>query len=137
MQRTNWIGIAVIYFPLTAAIFAGLVQWRVLSRDQSPRKRIFPAVLLGILWALASLLVLQRINLAANWWSFQSNGPCLAGMPLELYIGWILLWGAVPIITFPTLDPPEVILIFGAADLWLMPFLRPLLELRMGPHGPY
>jgi protein-S-isoprenylcysteine O-methyltransferase Ste14 len=139
MQRfgIGILGIVVLYFPLAAAVFAALVQQRVLSRDQQRRKRLFPAVLLGILWALPSLIVLQRINLAANWWSFHPTGPAVAGMPLELYIGWVILWGAVPVLAFPALDLPEVILIFGAADLWLMPFLNPLLDLHMGPHGPH
>ena len=127
MQRTNWIAVAVLYFPLAAAVFAALVQQRVHRRT----KRIFPAVLLGILWALASLAVLQRINLAAGWWSFESTGPSLLGMPLELYLGWIILWGAVPILAFPALDPPEVILVFGLLDLWLMWLLGTPLHLKL------
>jgi protein-S-isoprenylcysteine O-methyltransferase Ste14 len=127
----NWIAFAVLYFPLAAAIFAAFVNRRLVARSQPRRKRIFPAVLLGILWALASLVVIQRINLAANWWNFQSKSPSLAGMPLELYLGWVILWGAVPILTFPALDPPEVILIFGLLDLWLMWLLSPLLYLKL------
>jgi protein-S-isoprenylcysteine O-methyltransferase Ste14 len=127
MKRTNWASVAVLYFPLAAAVFAAMVQQRIHKRT----KRIFPAVLLGTLWALVSLVVVQRINLAANWWSFQSAGPSLAGMPLELYLGWVILWGAVPILAFPALDPPEVILIFGLLDLWLMGLLGSLLDLRL------
>jgi protein-S-isoprenylcysteine O-methyltransferase Ste14 len=130
MPRANWIAIAMLYFPLAAAIFAGLVQWRLLSRNQARRKRIFPAVLLGALWALASLVLLQLLNSAANWWSFQSTGPSLAGMPLEMYLGWAILWGAVPILAFPSLDLPEVLALFAVLDLWLMPICAPMLRLN-------
>jgi protein-S-isoprenylcysteine O-methyltransferase Ste14 len=114
---------SVLYFPLAAAVFAALVQQRMHKRT----KRIFPAVLLGVLWALASLVVLQRINLTANWWTFQSTGPALAGMPLEPWFGWVILWGALPILAFPALDIPEVLLVFTLLDLWVMLFLGPLL----------
>ena len=127
MKRTNWASLAVLYFPLAAAVFAAMVQQRAHKRT----KRTFPAVLLSILWALASLVVVQRINFVAHWWSFQSTGPSLLEMPLELYLGWIILWGAVPILAFPVLDLPEVILIFGLLDLWLMGLLSPMLYLRL------
>ncbi len=105
--------IAALYLPLAAAVFAGLLRPR-------PR-RLFPAVLLGTLWALTTLVILQRINLAAHLWSFWPASPAILGMPLELYFGWAIFWGAVPILIFRKSGVTEIIILFASLDLWLMP----------------
>jgi protein-S-isoprenylcysteine O-methyltransferase Ste14 len=122
MRHITMIRVAALYLPLAAAVLAALVRPR--------RQRMFAACLLGLLWTLPALLILQRINLIANWWTFHPKGPALVGMPLELYLGWAMLWGLVPQLTFRKLDLPEVMVIMGALDLWLMPLTRPLLQLN-------
>jgi len=124
MPNLLWIRIAALYFPLLAAILAALAHPR--------SKRIFASCLLSILWTLPTLVLLQRVNLIMHWWSFSNITPALSGMPLELYIGWTILWGCVPILTFRRLSIPEVLIVFGALDLWLMPLCSPLLKLT-GP----
>src|ERR1700744_5554889 len=111
MFRITTIRVAVLYLPLAAAIVAALLRPR--------RQRMFAACLLSLLWTLPALLILQRINLIANWWTFHPEGPKLVGMPLELYLGWAILWGVVPQLTFRKLDLPEVMVVMGALDLWL------------------
>jgi protein-S-isoprenylcysteine O-methyltransferase Ste14 len=113
MQRATALRIAVLYLPLTAAVIAGLLRPR--------RPRMFAACLLSLLWTLPTLLILQRINLIADWWSFPPSTPALLRMPLEFYFGWVLLWGLVPQLTFRRLDLPEVLVLMGVLDLWMMP----------------
>jgi protein-S-isoprenylcysteine O-methyltransferase Ste14 len=122
MHRITIIRIAALYLPLTAAILAAFLRPR--------RQRLFAACLLSLLWTLPALLILQRINLITSWWNFQPARPTLLGMPLEFYLGWAMLWGLVPQLTFRKLDIPEVIVIMGALDLWLMPLSSPILRLR-------
>jgi protein-S-isoprenylcysteine O-methyltransferase Ste14 len=122
MHQITMIRVAALYLPLAAAVLAALLRPR--------RRRMFAACLLGLLWTLPALLILQRINLIANWWTFHPKGPALVGMPLELYLGWAMLWGLVPQLTFRKLDLPEVMVVMGALDLWLMPLTRPLLQLN-------
>ena len=122
MQRTELARIAAIYLPLAAAVMAGLLRSR--------QKRMFAACLLGTVWTLPTLLVLERINGVAHWWSFHPVGPALLGIPLELYLGWAILWGAAPILLLRRLNLPEVLILFGALDLWLMSYLEPLLYLH-------
>lgn len=124
MQRIDLDRIAAIYLPLAAAVMAGLLRRR--------QKRMFVACLLGTLWTLPALLVVERINRMAHWWSFHPVGPALVGIPLELYCGWVILWGSVPILLIRKLNLPEVLVLFGALDLWLMSYLEPLLHLQ-GP----
>ena len=123
MHRILIIRIAVLYLPLIAAMVAGLLRPR--------RERLFVACLLSLLWTLPTLLILQRINLVANdGWSFYPSQPAFLGMPLEVYLGWALLWGVFPPLTFRKLDLPEVIVIMVVLDLWLMPLGSPLILLH-------
>jgi protein-S-isoprenylcysteine O-methyltransferase Ste14 len=122
MHHIAMIRVAALYLPLAAAVLAALLRPR--------RQRMFAACLLSLLWTLPALLILQRLNLIANWWTFHPEGPTLVAMPLELYLGWAILWGVVPQLTFRKLDLPEVMVVMGALDLWLMPLTRPLLQLN-------
>ena len=122
MPRVATIRVAVLYLPLAAAMLAGLLRRR--------RQRMFAACLLSLLWTLPALLILERINLILNWWSFQPSEPALLGVPLELFLGWAVLWGVFPQLAFRELDLPEVIVLMGTADLWLMPLCTPLINPR-------
>ena len=80
-----------LYVPVLLALVAGI--WR----RARPIARMFPATLLAGLWTLPSLLLLQQLNLRAQWWSYApGSAASLSGMPLELYLGWAVLWGIVP-----------------------------------------
>jgi protein-S-isoprenylcysteine O-methyltransferase Ste14 len=122
MDSVTIVRIATLYLPLSAAVLAALL------RPRPPR--LFAACLLSLLWTLPALLILQRINLITRWWTFEPARPVLLGMPLELYLGWAMLWGLVPQLTFRRLDLPEVLVLMGALDLWLMPLSRSVLHLR-------
>jgi hypothetical protein len=89
MDHADWERAAAVYVPLAAAIIARLLYGR------QPRQ--FAACLLSVLWTLPSLLLLQRLNEYAGWWSFAAGSEvAFRGMPLELFLGWIILWGVVP-----------------------------------------
>jgi len=115
-----WRG-AAIYFPLTLALIAGF-----LSRG---RTRQFVACLVSALWTLCSLLVLQRFNILAHWWSFSSTGPLVCGMPIELYLGWTVYWGIFPQLAFPRLQLWRVVVFFVVFDINFMPICRPFATL--------
>jgi protein-S-isoprenylcysteine O-methyltransferase Ste14 len=102
-----------LYLPVMAALLLGLLSRR--------RQRQLPACLLSLLWAMTSLLVVQCANQAAGWWSFPDEGVALCHMPLELYLGWVVLWGAVPQLAFPRLSIWLGAVVMVVADLVLMP----------------
>ncbi len=80
-----------LYLPVLLALMAGIYQ------RSRPSARIFPATLLSALWPLPSLLLLQQVNLHAHWWTYApGSAAMLLGMPVELYLGWTVLWGVLP-----------------------------------------
>jgi len=108
--------ILLLSFPVLGIIVARLLQPR---RPRNPRT--FPALLLSTLWCLTTLLLLQRLNLFFGWWTFTLSGPSICGMPVELYLGWIILWALIPQLVFPMLDLPEVLAIMVIVDIFLTP----------------
>jgi protein-S-isoprenylcysteine O-methyltransferase Ste14 len=50
-------------------------------------------------------------------------------MPVDLYLAWICLWGALPAMAFPALPLWRVVAIAFAADLVLMPAAEPVVRL--------
>ena len=124
MSRNTWIYIAAIYLPIIAALLARLVHGR--------RPRQFAACLLSTIWVAAALPLLAHVNLRAGWWSFaaMARGPAFGNMPLALYLGWIVLWGALPILMFPRMRLRWVLLIMACVDLYGMPALKPIVMLN-------
>jgi protein-S-isoprenylcysteine O-methyltransferase Ste14 len=110
-----------LYLPIGAAfVFA-------FARPRMPR--MFAATLLGFIWTLPSLLAVQLLNLQFEWWHFHAQGGLFRGMPLDLYLGWAVLWGMVPVLAFRRISIWLLIAILFAFDLTLMPACQPVVEL--------
>ena len=124
IERTVAIRAGALYLPTVLALAAGRL------RRQPPRQ--LAACLLGFLWTLPTLVVLQRLNQWAGWWSYATVGPMFCGMPLELYLGWVVLWGLVPQLLFARTRLGIVAAIMVAADLVTMPICAPVVALRPG-----
>jgi len=121
MNRGDWIRVGSLYFPLVLALLAGL------TRQRQPKQ--FAACLLSFLWVTPALLVVQQLNLLAGWWHFSGGSISIRGMPLELYLGWIVLWGIIPQLVFRRLHLIACIVVFVVADLALMPSCQPVIQL--------
>ena|SRR2546427_5730358 len=81
-----------LYGPVMAAITLAVFRPRA--------GRLFPAALVGFVWTLPSLLAIQLMNLHFGWWQFHAQDGLFREMPLDLYLGWAVLWGALPILAF-------------------------------------
>jgi hypothetical protein len=121
MDRSLIVRAGSLYVPICLALLAG----RLLR--QPPRQ--FAACLLSFLWVLPSLPALQSINQATRWWSFASDGPEFRGMPVELYLGWALLWGILPQLAMPRLGLWKCAAAMVALDLLAMPRSWPVVAL--------
>jgi protein-S-isoprenylcysteine O-methyltransferase Ste14 len=110
-----------LYVPVTAAFLLMLLRPK--------RKRIFPAALLGFVWTLPWLLAVQLLNLHFGWWQFSAQGGLFLGMPVDLYLGWAVLWGILPILTFNRTGIFWVAALFFGVDLILMPACSPVVGL--------
>ena len=124
VDRDIAIRASVLYVPAIVALAAGLL------RKQPARQ--FAACLLSFLWAVPALVAVQRLNGRVGWWSHESAGPLFCGMPVELYLGWVVLWGIVPQLIFPHLRLWVVAVVMVAVDLAVMPLCAPVVQL--GPH---
>jgi protein-S-isoprenylcysteine O-methyltransferase Ste14 len=122
MTRSEMIRAGALYFPLVLSCIAGLL-WG------TRRPRVFPACLLSLLWTAPALLLLQQLNASTGWWSFADGSVWFSGMPLELYIGWLIGWGILPQLTLLRLPLGFSIATMVALDVLVMPLCHPVLVL--------
>lgn len=109
-----------LFVPL--AIAAGLWLWR----SPSPAERA--AALLATLWNVPALLVVHLFATRSGWWQFDAQEGLLLGLPVDLYLGWAVLWGAIPSLAFPSLHLVLVAAIMLSGDLVFMPVASPAIE---------
>jgi protein-S-isoprenylcysteine O-methyltransferase Ste14/predicted DCC family thiol-disulfide oxidoreductase YuxK len=114
---------ASLYLAVTATIV--LWAWR------RPAPRGVAGAVLACCWNLPIVLGLNVAAAHEGWWRFDGHGGLLLGMPVDLYLSWILLWGAIPALAFPSMPMWRVMLIAIAVDLAAMPAAVPVV--RLGP----
>jgi protein-S-isoprenylcysteine O-methyltransferase Ste14 len=112
---------AALFVPLAAA--GALWVWR---RPPLPARA---GILLACAWNLGALALLHHAALSFGWWRYQAEGGLLAGQPVDLYLGWVLLWGAAPALALPRAPLAVCALAFFWLDLLAMPRLAPVVEL--------
>lgn len=121
MGRIAAIRLMGLYVPVLAAFLFVFLRPKL--------KRIFPATLMGFIWTLPSLLAIQLLNLHFGWWQFNAQGGLFRGMPIDLYLGWAVLWGILPILAFHETGISWVVAAFSGIDLALMPACFPVVAL--------
>src|SRR3954470_12679308 len=119
-----WVRALCLYLPIFAVLL--LCLWR------RPDPNLRAGILLACVWNASYVLALNLIALHFGWWSFVATGALFAGMPVDLWIGWMVFWGAVPLLAFPKNNLAVVVIIFAGLDFLFMPHLAPVL--RLGNH---
>jgi protein-S-isoprenylcysteine O-methyltransferase Ste14 len=114
---------ASLYLTLTATFL--LWAWR------RPGARAAAAAGLACCWNLPVLLALNVVASRQDWWQFDARGGLLLGMPVDLYLAWAFLWGAMPFLALPAAPLWQVIALALAIDLVAMPAAAPVV--RLGP----
>ncbi len=85
--------------------------------------------LLASVWTLPSLLLLHLLAGRFGWWQFDVDGGAFLNFPVDLYLGWTLLWGAIPALAFRRVHLALVAAVMVGIDLLLMPASRPVVRL--------
>ncbi|MGV9712198.1 methyltransferase family protein [Gordonia sp. NPDC003424] len=121
----EWVGnggirALVALVPLVAA--AGL-WWAV------PDVRRRAAAVLALLWNLIGLAAVNLLASAAGWWSFGTTGGALFGLPVDMLIGWAVLWSVVPVLAARWIPPVYLGVGLVVLDLLAMPMLEPAVVL--------
>ncbi len=94
-----------------------------------PGKRARAGALLSAAWAAPALLALHLLAQRAGWWRFEAEGGLLLGAPVDLYLGWILLWGPLPAIALPRAQLVAQLGLLLAIDVLAMPLMAPVVQL--------
>jgi protein-S-isoprenylcysteine O-methyltransferase Ste14 len=113
-------GTAAVGVPLLAVV--ALCAWR----PPSPRET--GAAITATAWAALLLLPLNVVAPALGWWTFHAAGAVWSGVPLDLWLGWSILWGAVPALYLRRGSGLARLVLLVAALVWLDLALMPLGE---------
>jgi protein-S-isoprenylcysteine O-methyltransferase Ste14 len=124
VTRLEVVRALVLLVPLAALVAA---LWR------GPRtSRARGAVLLAGIAAFVGLGALHEVARRVGWWHYLDVAGAWRGFPVDLWIGWAIIWGALPAAL--ARHVPVVVAVLGAAwvDVVAMPWLHPLVVLGEG-----
>ncbi|RKS07638.1 protein-S-isoprenylcysteine O-methyltransferase Ste14 [Nocardiopsis sp. Huas11] len=110
-----------LFGPLLALVALG--AWRVPSRRETA------AMIVSGAWALLTLLPLNLVALHVGWWTFHADGAIWLGMPMDLLVAWVILWGPLPALLLRVLPVPLLTALLVWADILLMPLAAPVVDL--------
>ncbi|OHV04153.1 methyltransferase family protein [Mycobacterium talmoniae] len=96
----------------------------------APTARLRGAAFLAALWNVVGLLAVNAAAVQLGWWAFGTVGSMWAGVPVDVIVGWAVLWGAVPVLMMPWVTPVVPVAVLLAADVLAMDSLQPLVVLR-------
>jgi protein-S-isoprenylcysteine O-methyltransferase Ste14 len=117
--------VAIRSFALLLPLLGAAAAWLAVM----PSRRHAGAVHLATLWTATSLLAIHSMAQTSGWWTFRFEGGGIFGMPVDLLIGWALLWGALPALLLLRMPLLLMMAILIALDLMLMPLCAPVLQL--------
>ncbi|MFC4563548.1 methyltransferase family protein [Nocardiopsis mangrovi] len=113
------------------ALFGPLVAVLALVAAARPTARETAAAVVATAWNAVVLLPLNLVAIDAGWWTFHAEGAVArGGLPVDLWLGWSLLWGALPALLQRDLPAPLVVGVLTWLDLILMPLAAPIVRLH-------
>jgi protein-S-isoprenylcysteine O-methyltransferase Ste14 len=113
----------------TLGLMVPAVATLLLIAFRPPGRREAAALLLSFLWNLPALLLMHFLASVFGWWRFQAQGGMLHGFPVDLYLGWALLWGPIAAVLFRHVSMITAISCMALVDLCLMPSSAPVIRL--------
>ena len=128
MSRELAVRVSCLYAPIAIAGALWLFRFQAGQLKPSPR-RVAAGMLLAAVWTLVTLIPIQAAATSHGWWTFGVDEGLFLEMPLDLYIGWIVLWSAVPIVAFPNAGVLGVAAVMFTVDLVVMPLCAPVVRL--------
>lgn len=106
---------------------AALAMLLLIGVRSSPRQAT--AAMLGGLWQIPVLLLLNLVAQRMGWWHFRADAASVLGLPIDLWIGWAIWWGPIAVLMSRQWSPLLVVSAMVIADLVFMPRLEPLVVL--------
>ncbi len=121
MDRTFVIRALSLYVPLVGA--CGTWAWR------KPETKEAAGALLATAWNLPFLLALNIAAQRFDWWHFNAKGALFLNVPVDLWLGWSVLWGALAALIFRARPAALIAFVLGMLDAILMPLCAPVVVL--------
>lgn len=112
------------YLCLAVPVLAVLAAGR-LRRD----RRAYAGAFLAFLAAGVGIAALHEVATAAGWYAFAAVDGAYRGMPVDLWLGWAALWGALPVLLRRAAPLPVALGLLLWVDVVAMPALDPLVQL--------
>jgi protein-S-isoprenylcysteine O-methyltransferase Ste14 len=122
---------AIRYLGLLGPVAALLVAAR-LGRANGAGSRDRAGAALSFIAVAVGLAVLHEVATIAGWWSFADVRGAYRGFPVDLWLGWAVLWGPIPVLLRRFVPLPVALGLLLWFDVIAMPALDPML--RLGPH---
>jgi protein-S-isoprenylcysteine O-methyltransferase Ste14 len=116
-----------------ALVVPAAALWLALRlRADRPTRRELGALLLAGIAAFTGLGALHELAMLAGWWSYAEVAGTWRGFPVDLWLGWALLWGPLPVAARRWLALPVAVLAAAWIDVVAMPAMAPLVHLADG-----
>ncbi|CAM3685304.1 isoprenylcysteine carboxylmethyltransferase family protein [Nocardiopsis gilva] len=116
----------------TVALFAPALVVAALIAVHRPSTRDIAAAIVATAWSGITIFGLNLLAFRMGWWSFHAQGAVALGIPVDLWIGWAVLWGVLPVLLARDLPLPLVVGAIVWLDLILMPLTAPVVRLDPG-----
>ncbi|MEV6317097.1 isoprenylcysteine carboxylmethyltransferase family protein [Streptomyces sp. NPDC051776] len=116
-----------------ACLFVPLAGTAAVAGVRPPGRPAVGAAILATTWNAVWLPAVNLLAVQWGWWSFHTEGGTVSGLPVDLLLGWALLWGALPVLAGADRLPlPLVVAGLAWLDLAAMPFAAPVVRLGGG-----
>lgn len=133
MNRNVIIESVALYWPIILSIV--LYQVQRTSRSREDLKRSLTAGMMASVWVAATLPWLSDLCVNAGYWSFAvEHHYTLKTLPLSLYVGWMVLWGIMPVFLmyYTSFRVWLLVCVFVLLDLLTMGLFEPVMNLTPG-----
>jgi hypothetical protein len=124
LSLAEWLAVeraVFLVFPTVAAIMLVVIC--------KPNPREATGAMVGFLWQLPALMLLNLTADALGWWHFNVSSNQVAGLPIDVWIGWALWWGPVAVFLMRWIPLWAFVAVSVVIDLVTMPLLSPLVTL--------
>ena len=112
-----------------AALLLPLLPLVALCLWRAPGRRETAAMIVATAWSLLALVPLNLVALHVGWWSFHAEGAMWRGIPVDLLLGWAVLWGARPALALRCRPVPLLVVSLVWTDTLFMPLAEPVVVL--------
>lgn len=121
MDRVLAVRLSALYVPAMLVAVAWVLR--------PPGKLEAVAALLAGGWCAWSLLLVNVVAARIGWWTFAPMDGVIAGVPLDLLLGWTMLWGVAPVLLLRRTNLPLLVVLFVLIDMVVMPLGAPVVHL--------